>query len=457
MTCAHVVAAALGEPPDLADPPRQAVAIQFAVDDDIVAEASVVPHCWRARQARDRGDIAVLEIASGQPVPPNARPVFAVEQDPLPGEGLIGLGVRADAPQGSIIQGIFLDYLPGGRRRAIRAAGPDQSIGPGCSGAAAFSYSGGIAGMVVEMQQLETGLLIPLANLREIFPIPARESGASEADPGASRPTSEASVRRRLADRLLTFDREDQQTYFEIALDEVWQARKLPIVYLIGGLEADLPDLCQQRCLDVSLARRFGPSIASDHLTPLRLPWPPDLLFDVTAALNALKRTLQRTLDAEDGSPPAIQAALSQARRAFFFFSDVRAEKFGRLHKKLIRAWSEFLEQAVGAGFDEPLIHFLRITLPKKDFNPRREDPDEPLRIRYQKLTQATISPVVRPLPALQGFTPPDVRRWLASSAGDLRIPPEKMAELQWEADERFAELNHPRLNDLQKWIYRLN
>jgi hypothetical protein len=465
MTCAHVVASALGGGIAMAEAPvapAGRVKVRFAANlatgdkTEVVAWTEAVPDAWRPRGSGPCGDIAVLKLADGEPWPSEAMAVTAVREDPRPDEKFMGLGMSRDSPQGVIIKGAVAGLLPGGRL-SIRAASPDQKVVPGCSGAAIFTYErGGMAGMVVEMQQTETGLAIPVRLLRTVWPIADFEQAAPLAAVATGGPTP---VKWRLAERLHTFDREDQELWFEEAVQAAWKQDRLPIVCVIGGLEADLPDKCQDRCLQISLGQSLGKRLPIERWTPLHLPWPPDSGFRVDQALAALKRGFRNALAADDMSPEAIQAARANAGRAFFFFSSMRAENYSRRHGQLLRLWSEFLQSTSGGPLDddEPVLHFLHLILPGKDFRPTRADPDEPLRKAYRKIADSLESDVVRPLPPLAGFGDSMVDNWLDRVSQDLALPSDLSRELKMSAQTMFVPLRHARLRDLRNWINTLN
>jgi hypothetical protein len=465
MTCAHVVADALGGGVEMAAAPiapdgrvkvRFAAPLAAGATAEVVAEAEVVADAWRPRDDSPCSDIAVLKVVEGEPWPPSAAAVTAVRDDPRPDERFIGLGVSKESPRGVIIQGAVAGLLPGDRL-SIRPASIDQKVVPGCSGAAIFTYErGGMAGMVVEMQQTETGLAIPARLLQTVWPIADYDERSPIVKGTAGGPLP---VKWHLAERLHTFDREDQELWFEEAVQDVWKQARLPIICVIGGLEADLPDKCQDRCLQISLGQSLGRALPIDRLTPLHLPWPPDSAFKVDQALAALKRGFRNTLAAEDLSAEAIRAARADAGRAFFFFSSMRAENYSRRHGQLLRAWSEFLQSTSGGAVDddEPVLHFLHLILPGREFRSTRADPDEPLRKAYRKIVGGLASDVVRPLPPLTGFGDSMVDNWLARICQDLALPIELSRELKMSAENMFVPLRHARLRDLRNWINTLN
>ncbi|HEX9947021.1 MAG TPA: hypothetical protein VGA98_05720, partial [Allosphingosinicella sp.] len=298
-------------------------------------------------------------------------------------------------------------------------------------------------------------LLLPVHFLRKVWKIEEHEAGRPAAAVARSPRTG---MKRLLRERLLTFDREPQSADFGNGLDEVWRQERHPVVYLIGGLESDRPEICQDRCLSISLRQVLGSHVTPDRYVAQMLPWPLTRLFNEDRALAALKRGLAMTVGAPQPSAERIAQAWADADRPFFFFSDL-AEKPWARHERLIRRWCDFLEtiRAHQADEDEPIIHFLRIGIPDGRFRSGNDDPDEALRDYFDRLTRRLPPRVFRPLPSLEGFNDWLVEKWLTQMSQELHLNEDEASDLKAEARERFGSMGHARLRDLENWINLLS
>ena len=176
MTCAHVVgdSAGAGKRAELKNRGEPPVDIRVRMDMLIASgrffEGRVIPASWRPEGASEGGgsdvdDVALLEIVEGE-LPRNALPAGKTrsvrEQD-----WIVGYGVAKGLPDGVAIGGRVQAILQ--NRFLIAAEAVDAAARPGCSGAPAWhSQGGGIAGMIAEMQQTQTGRVIPIDLLEQV-------------------------------------------------------------------------------------------------------------------------------------------------------------------------------------------------------------------------------------------------------------------------------------------------
>ncbi|UGQ12638.1 serine protease [Yinghuangia sp. ASG 101] len=206
LTCAHVVAAALGQAPD-GPPPRAPVTVDFS--------PSGAPEPRRARVVDDgwfpaldtSGDVAVLMLESGEP-PPDAAPA---PLDP---------GTRSDLrtvlaygyPNPGLADGVWVTATvtgPGGadpRWRQLDGAGEGVAVQPGFSGAGVWDPSRErVLGLVVAAyapDRARVSWMIPFTAVARDWP-PLADALA---EPGPREPYRDELTPRQCADlaRLMT-------------------------------------------------------------------------------------------------------------------------------------------------------------------------------------------------------------------------------------------------------------
>jgi len=173
MTCAHVVADALpGERGRLLgcrEAPDAPVKMDMLLAPGHFFHGRVLPAAWHpeiGEECEEIDDIAVLELIEGA-LPAQALPVGKA-REVREGDWIVGLGVAPKLASGVAIRGRFQENLH--NRFLIHAEAVDEAARPGCSGAAAWNSSRqGLAGMVAEMQQAQTGRVIPVDLLDGIW------------------------------------------------------------------------------------------------------------------------------------------------------------------------------------------------------------------------------------------------------------------------------------------------
>lgn len=171
VTCAHVVAAALGR--DEGERPGEPVTLEFPVRGRSgPARCTATVLGWTPTRPDERGDIAVLRL-DGE-VPDGVRPAW-LSPAPAPADSEIdALGF----PEGLAAPGLWAR----GRIRRVQAAGwlqvaavpGERAIEPGFSGTPAFSArDGGVVGMVVAVAHgsEHTAFLTPARTLVAEHPV----------------------------------------------------------------------------------------------------------------------------------------------------------------------------------------------------------------------------------------------------------------------------------------------
>jgi hypothetical protein len=171
MTCAHVVADALGDRRIASDPslPGGEVSIDFPAlaegNSGVCSKAHV--YDWRPMAAGGvPDDVAILRVV--HPIPEGLRPV-RMSTDYRTGDEITAFGVRAGLPAGAFFHGRLLGDLSRVRLQVV-SADNDTALRPGCSGGAAWSDArGGVVGMVVEAMLERAGSLIPIDVLAKYY------------------------------------------------------------------------------------------------------------------------------------------------------------------------------------------------------------------------------------------------------------------------------------------------
>lgn len=463
MTCAHVVSTAIfgsDRHSTSQTPPAGEVKIRFARG-EAVARACVNPQGWFPRGGADIEDIAVLSICEGEPLPPDARPVMLASAAPQEMEDLYGLGIHPKQRDGVNLVGRFIGYATGRTDRyAIFSHAADQTVQPGCSGAAMFFAHGAVAGMVVERQQEHTALLIPSDVLARAWPISVVAAGKS-----AYSSHGEPALKQRLSDQLHVFNRDGEEAEFEVALNAGWSDGKLPVFCTLAAVEDDLPELFEERCFTISLRRCFGDTVDPENFLPVQLPWPAQSDFDIEGAMAALGRRFSRILaEAEADSLSSRRAA---ARHPLFFYSHVQAANFSSRHRQLAERWNAHLVSlADGPEPGMPIIHMLCIVFPDAETSSLSEkvfrlfrgspgDIDVTLRQRYERLTEGLSA--VRRISPLQRFVKLQAKDYLRDYCRNIRLSQQEQRQLLMNFDNSFPDVSHARLRDLRDWIHRLD
>ncbi|MEU8234769.1 serine protease [Actinoplanes sp. NPDC048967] len=146
VTCAHVVAAALGR--DEQQRPGGPVTLEFPVRGALgTARRTAEVVGWTPTRPDDRGDVAVLRLDEG--APEGVRPV-ALSPGPAPsGAEIKALGFPGDlSEQGIWAHGRLRDEQATGWLQ-VDAVSDARAISPGFSGTPVFGAGGGVVGMVV--------------------------------------------------------------------------------------------------------------------------------------------------------------------------------------------------------------------------------------------------------------------------------------------------------------------
>ena len=392
MTCTHVVASCLNGPVD-----RGIVECAFPGEKYHRAKLRVIKSVPTNADARDQQanllrDIAVLELEPGSTFPANFQSVSSILASLDQHMEFRGTGIMTGFLEGIQIGGKTGEY---GETSRVFVAGyhPDQMTQPGCSGAAVFHGHQGLLGMVTEVQQDATGLIVPIEVLRKFWPI----RGATES--ALAGPTAEAAITRtaeplnkRMLRTFSDFDRVDQSADFRNAFDRNWNQNRSAMLCAISGLKEDVPLHCRDKFKNSDLKEFLRRNnIAASKIDALEISWPHDRRrFDVKDALARMKGVLAVHLRAPETTPRQIRETLNTDLRQLIFFSKLDQRTFGKDHLELLHNWAAYFCEIDDEPIDRPLIHFLIIQLNPTGFRPGSLAPNALLARFYRDLIART-------------------------------------------------------------------
>ena len=257
---------------------------------------------------------------------------------------------------------------------------------------------------------------------------------------------------RRLSSLLYTFDREEQETEFDLALDTLWQEHRRPVICAIAGSDEDRPLLCRDRCLRVRLRERLERHELGGKLPVQKnVQWPRDANVKVADVLLRLKQQVKGEVRADDASPVNIRKAYNNGVAPFVFHSLIRESKFDRSHRELLLQWVAFWRDVGAEPLNKPLAVFLMFQLDGA--------PDPELALSRYFATEFADKPPegARALPLLNEFSRDDVTDWLAQSAQELQLSDDDLAmQLLPNVRSTFGSAETLRLVRLENWIDKL-
>jgi hypothetical protein len=166
ITCAHVVADALGD--------RQLAYGQYDSEWNIQIDFPSVPS-GKVYTAKIRGwapldrpapdDMAILEL--NESIPEEVKPITICKQY-IPGDFIRAFGIRGNLPRGTYVEGKYLGEVVG--RLEITSEHEDKAIDHGCSGGAVWLANGnGVIGMTTAKILKQTGYALPIEEIAKFF------------------------------------------------------------------------------------------------------------------------------------------------------------------------------------------------------------------------------------------------------------------------------------------------
>jgi len=459
MTCAHVVADALGQREALRDnktAPPQEVRIDLpGVSPRNFLRAKVLPGKWfperrhTAATADDPvDDIAVLALEPSDRLPTGTQAVVTASGCDN-GERFAAYAVSMELPDGRAVAGLLREQLTPSRLQ-IQSESVEEAVRPGCSGAAAWNLKrGGISGMVVEMQQERSGLIIPVGILTRVWPSLTPASMRAGATPLRTQPN----LRSLLAERLCHFDRTLQATAFESAVLKHWDGRKEPFVCVIAGYKADVPGHCRDRCRDESLVPRLNQlAVAGERVRVRFLQWPSGGGAGPAQRFEQLRNALGDQIGMR-GDAQALHDLHCSSGRPLLLSSRISISTFSRSEIKLLKAWGAFWAELALQPVPLPLVHFIVVELPQEKTSLREWISGGGDRSRAIDRMVAALTPAnVCLLPQLGPVDLDEFAAWL----GELTLPevdPLTLVRLGMNVRQKLHGQKPARMIDLEQWI----
>lgn len=335
----------------------------------------------------------------------------------------------------------------------------DQAVQPGCSGAALFHRHEGVIGMVAEVQQVKTGLIIPIQILRRVWPVSGNATAHIATIPTAPAAASEP-LNKRLLREFSRFDRAVQTSEFRGFFDDRWTENKAALICAIAGIEADLPRHCRDKFRNHDLKDFFRRNdINASKVDALEITWPRDeKRFEPESMFARMRGELAVHLNASGNRPDQIRQALNTDLRPLIFYSQIDERNFGRSHLALLQKWAAYFSEIDDETIDRPLVHFLIVRLEAGDFRPSNEQPTALLTRSYREL----VTGANRELPAdaeiratsLLGYFDIDfLDNWLEMNADIVGIDQDRLEELRDDARQAFSNESYIRLKDVESWM----
>jgi hypothetical protein len=370
MTCAHVVADALGRRDALAlatQGPEDEISLNFVRDETPKNQPTHRARVaiWHAeKEESSKRDIAVLELVDGMELPSAAVPIVGYPNSQVY-DKLSGFGIKYGLPDGTYVNGQWMGYVRHDRVE-ISAQTTDEAVREGCSGAALWNLNrGGVAGMIVEMQTATQGRIIPIEILRSVFHGLVLSGDTPNLDVrSAAAPASPAAIGASIRKLLYSFDREQQESAFDLALEDSWGTSRSAIICSIAGLDADRPKLCRDRCMNVKLrAQLEALKIGGKLPVPTHVVWPARPLRKIEEERAKLASQVRAPLRAKGLTPEAIREAFNNGVAPYVFFSVIDRRWFDSLHRDLFLSWVQFWRDVGSQPLNKPLAVFLLLRL----------------------------------------------------------------------------------------------
>jgi hypothetical protein len=171
LTCAHVVARALGIPDETAEMPADSLSLDFpylgrSCEGHVVHWKPPLIDEYRG----EVGDVAVLHL--DQEKPPGARPAPLTPARPLPGHQFKAIGYpKGYEYHGASADGVIKDLLPSGRLQIESLKVDGVPVQEGFSGTPVWDEElKGVVGIVVgALKRDRVGFIIPTKELRDMW------------------------------------------------------------------------------------------------------------------------------------------------------------------------------------------------------------------------------------------------------------------------------------------------
>lgn len=350
---------------------------------------------------------------------------------------------------------------------------PDQSVQPGCSGAAIFHGHEGLLGLVAEVQQTAMALIIPIEILRKVLSIRGANPASSTPSGGEAIAGKTAEpLNKRMLRAFSDFDRHDQSADFRDAFDRKWNQNRSVMLCAIAGLDDDVPSHCRDKFRHYDLKdflRRNN--IAASKIDALEISWPlHERKFDVERVLKRMKGVLAGHLHASGTEPGQIREALNTDLRQLIFYSQLDQRTFysrpnqrtlGKNQLDLLQKWAAYFNAIDDEPIDRPLIHFLIIKLDPDDFQATSQEPNALLTAFYRDLIARTNRKMppdseIENTSLLNYFDIDFIDNWIGMNSEIVGLDEQLADDVREAARDTFADAHYIRLKDVGNWMKSL-
>jgi hypothetical protein len=464
LTCAHVVAEALGDKNGWVDErkaPKAKIPIAFTLSRkagrnvEFLSIEAWWPERSRVENWKKLDDVALLALPEGRSWPGDV--CAALQGDDLrTGLPVVGsgLGIKTGAP----FKGEVVKAVPGNRWALVATGSRDLRVVEGCSGAAVESARG-VVGMMAERQGEESGLFIPITDLlseqsvamawrapsliRKLLPDPQQQTNSISAEYRAWLGLS-LSVR---LDRFIpSCDRTD---VWEDVRKAIGRPAQRPAIGVLGCTLADLPERFLER-VQAELLIETGaiPEQPPPREDPIELSWRPRRRWCADEALARMKVSFYDHLCADDASPEAICKALREGRPQAFY-SLVDPLHLDSVDLELFGKWCSYWSDIASLKPAKPPVYLLCVW--SEDAN------QEQLLDAVEALTKASSGDICRNLDLLPCLHQTDLRRWADTCGPRAGLDANRTFQLRNRLLNAPALKGSPRLRALEQWLADLS
>jgi hypothetical protein len=450
MTCAHVVAQAVGDLQGRYSssvvPPPGPVRVEFQWPPEKGKPASFlaepVESAWHPEKAPQAPkDIAVLRLL--EPPPTGTRTIWVapfIHAD----DSFTAYGIKQYFAEGTWVHGQITDAVEDGILEVF-CEHKELAIRKGCSGGAAWSKQhNGILGMVAALTSEHKGHLIPIDHLKRVWPL---DQSPSHSDATGGRPAAGYALPAHVGGLLHRCDRELQESQFDQGMEDNWLELRGVVVCAIAGVPADLPHLCRERCISTQLRKHLADLRIRKLPTVNKIQWPSDPYQKPSATLLLLQKQVRTVVSAESPLPADIRAAINGGVAPWVFSLTLEKRSFGSGHLGVLLDFVQFWRDVGAAGLNTPVVVFLLLDMagdPPADFC---------LREFYDHRLPQLLSPPLVRLAVLNDFPPEDVQTWLQRIADEARVAEDVLDNMILDLWKQFPSQSRLRLADVEKWL----
>lgn len=361
VTCAHVVADALGDKQIHTedDAPTAKLNIRFFRSGNETLSATVREDGWlkfldkqEAGHVSDPGmsDIAVLEL-DRVPDEDTAQPLTFTDVPPSRWEDALRFyGYTRSKPQGGWVSARENGVVEKDRIELKTGGGDDNIIEGGCSGSMVWDQiHGRCVGMVDARLDRRTGYAIPVGCLVdacvEILPEPPEND----------------SLVAHLRSAVMLIDRKEERNQMEEFLRNLRvESPVKPVLCVISGRMKSHPELLLTCFLNGSFPKILGSS--QGYVNEAKE-------IELDSEPMAMQRSLAAIVcdDPNDIDPAAIAEQMRQRKETFVFTSEIYLEDLNEGLEEVLRDYIRFLENIAKQQPNTPLFHCFFVTTNAKN------------------------------------------------------------------------------------------